>query len=381
MRKMEDIVNLYNRTSPSQKEQFQKNLVSNLHVKEKSNSSTYDDTWLVKMEETIRYLDNILRNPNRFIVNEEEIVKIELARRITVDSIKHLSRNTNLIQDYNQKTGEVRPSKILNINKEETFNTYENRFIYTLINNMKLYIERKKKEDIADNQLNEYKNFTYQGKGKMNDETVELSLQLTGKKEKGKEKNQVDSIPNRIAKVEERIRDLCSSDVYKSIAKLHVAPVTSPIKKTNLILKNVNFQYALDLWNFMQMNMEPSVKSNHTNKDYQDQGKLKEMMDQSFLLNCLIMNTMNEPEVTKEEQESLQEEVVNQSVNQLMNISDQLSLEELMKLVGDQYVKVKYKKVLDTSEIERIYKKAIREYMDKIEHLKVRKNESDQEDI
>ena len=269
----------------------------------------------------------------------------------------------------------------MNINKEETFNTYENRFIYTLINNMKLYIERKKKEDIADNQLNEYKNFTYQGKGKMNDETVELSLQLTGKKEKGKEKNQVDSIPNRVAKVEERIRDLCSSDVYKSIAKLHVAPVTSPIKKTNLILKNVNFQYALDLWNFMQMNMEPSVKSNHTNKDYQDQGKLKEMMDQSFLLNCLIMNTMNQPEVTKEEQESLQEEVVNQSVNQLMNISDQLSLEELMKLVGDQYVKVKYKKVLDTSEIERIYKKAIREYMDKIEHLKVRKNESDQEDI
>lgn len=378
---MEDIVKLYNRTSPSQKEQFQKSLVSNLHVKEKSNSSTYDDTWLVKMEETIRYLDNILRNPNRFIVNEEEIVKIELARRITVDSIKHLSRNTNLIQDYNKKTGEVRPSKILNINKEETFNTYENRFIYTLINNMKLYIERKKKEDIADNQLNEYKNFTYQGKGKMNEETVELSLQLTGKKEKGKDKNQEDSIPNRIARVEERIRDLCSSDVYKSIAKLHVAPVTSPIKKTNLILKNVNFQYALDLWNFMQANMEPSAKSSHTNKDYQDQGKLKDMMDQSFLLNCLIMNTLNQPEVTKEEQESLQEEVVNQSVNQLMNISDQLSLEELMKLVGDQYVKVKYKKVLDTSEIERIYKKAIRDYMDKIEHLKVRKNENDQEDI
>ena len=60
--------------------------------------------------------------------------------------VKHLSRNTNLIQDYNQKTGEVKPSKILNINKEESFNTYENRFIYTLINNMKLYIERKKKE-------------------------------------------------------------------------------------------------------------------------------------------------------------------------------------------------------------------------------------------
>ena len=66
-----------------------------------------------------KILDNILRNPNRFIVNEEDIVKIELARRVTVESIKHLSKNTNLIQDYNKETGDVRPSKILNINKEE----------------------------------------------------------------------------------------------------------------------------------------------------------------------------------------------------------------------------------------------------------------------
>lgn len=55
------------------------------------------------MEETVPYIDNILRNPNRFIVNEEEIVKIELARKITVESIKHLSKNTNLIQDYDKK--------------------------------------------------------------------------------------------------------------------------------------------------------------------------------------------------------------------------------------------------------------------------------------
>lgn len=37
-------------------------------------TSNYE--WLTIMEDTIRYLDNILRNPNRFIVNEEDIVKI-----------------------------------------------------------------------------------------------------------------------------------------------------------------------------------------------------------------------------------------------------------------------------------------------------------------
>lgn len=376
---MNGIVELYQKTKEEEKNRFQNSLTSQLQVKEKKNQSSYDDTWLTKMEGTLRYLDNILRNPNRFIVNEEEIVKIELARRITVDSIKHLSRNTNLIQDYNQKTGEVKPSKILNINKEESFNTYENRFIYTLINNMKLYIERKKKEEIVDNQFQSQKNLAYQGKGKFKKETVEISVQLSGKIDSGKQKNQENSIASRITKLEEGIRDLCSSDIYKNIQKLHVAPVTSPIKKTNLILKNVNFQYALDLWNYMQMNMEPSTKNDRINKEYEDKGTLKELMDQSFLLNCLIMNTLEKETVTEEEKEQLQKEVASQSIQQLMSLG-KISLDEIVKLIGDEYVKVKYKKVLDTSEIERTYKKAISNYMEKIEHLKVMKHEDREKD-
>lgn len=376
---MNGIVELYQKTKEEEKNRFQNSLTSQLQVKEKKNQSSYDDTWLTKMEGTLRYLDNILRNPNRFIVNEEEIVKIELARRITVDSIKHLSRNTNLIQDYNQKTGEVKPSKILNINKEESFNTYENRFIFTLINNMKLYIERKKKEEIVDNQFQSQKNLAYQGKGKFKKETVEISVQLSGKIDSGKQKNQENSIASRITKLEEGIRDLCSSDVYKNIQKLHVAPVTSPIKKTNLILKNVNFQYALDLWNYMQMNMEPSTKNDRINKEYEDKGTLKELMDQSFLLNCLIMNTLEKDTVTEEEKEQLQKEVANQSIQQLMSLG-KISLDEIVKLIGDEYVKVKYKKVLDTSEIERTYKKAISNYMEKIEHLRVMKHEDREKD-
>ena len=94
------------------------------------------------MEDTIKYLDNILRNPNRFIINDEEVVNVEQARRITVESIKHLAKHTNYIQEI-ENNGDVRPSKVLNINKDESFNTYENRLIYTLINNMRTFIDFK----------------------------------------------------------------------------------------------------------------------------------------------------------------------------------------------------------------------------------------------
>lgn len=370
---MNNIINLYSEIKEDDAQNFQNNLSSNLQVKKKINKSSYDDTWLVKMEDTIRYLDNILRNPNRFIVNDEEIVKIELARRITVESIKHLSRNTNLIQKYDPKTGEVKPSKILNINKEESFNTYENRFIYTLINNMKFYIERKKQEDISDGKSENMKDLTYQGKSKLDGELVEISLHLNGHKEKGKQKT--DNIMERISSLEEKIQYLCGTDVYRNLNKMHFAPVISPIKKTNLILKNVNFQYALDLWNYMQLNMDPSLKKDNTNQNYEDKGALKEMMNQNFLLNCLIMNTLDEDKVSETAKEEIKNQTVHNTVGQLLNLNDKLSLEELMKLVGDEYARVKYKKVVDTSEIERTYKEAINNYIDKIKPLKLTKDE------
>ena len=206
---MNSIINLYNNMDEKKKNSFNSSVKSTLNVSRKVNSGAYDDEWLTKMEETVRYLDNILRNPNRFIVNEEEIVKIELARRITVDSIKHLSRNTNFIQKYDPETNEVKPSKILNINKEESFNTYENRFIYTLINNMKMYIERKKNETISGTFRKEHRALEYRGTANVDKEKIELALQiksdLDDKNPKGED------IPERITKLEQKIVDLCKS--------------------------------------------------------------------------------------------------------------------------------------------------------------------------
>lgn len=373
----DNIISLYSSGKTDVKNTFINNMASSLQVKSHYNKVVYDDEWLTKMEVTIRYLDNILRNPNRFIVNDEEIVKIELARRITVDSIKHLAKNTNLIQDYDQKTGEVRPAKILNINKEESFNTYENRFIYSLINNMKLYIEKKKNEASLDSSLKDDKAFLYQGKSKVLGENVEINVSLNSKLNNSSNKDDSSSIISRINKVEEQLRDLCSSEVYKSLAKLHVSLVTSPIKKTNLILKNTNFQYALDLWNYLQAHMESSTKTIKDDKDYTDNGDLKNLMDQSFYLNYLIMETLNK-EPNEEVKTEVANQVVHNMVNQLMELDSNLSVDQVKDMVGEQFVKIKYKKVVDTSEIEHIYKDAIGKYVMKTDDLRIRDYEKDE---
>ena len=68
---MEDlsIIKLY-KDNKIKTDNFNANIRSSLNVNTNYEKVIVDYEWLDLMEDTIRYLDNILRNPNRFIVNE-----------------------------------------------------------------------------------------------------------------------------------------------------------------------------------------------------------------------------------------------------------------------------------------------------------------------
>ncbi|MGN0536845.1 MAG: DUF2357 domain-containing protein, partial [Acutalibacteraceae bacterium] len=102
-----------------------------------------DISWVEAIENGLVHLDNVIRNPRMTIEDMESIVPIALSRKITVESVKHLAQHTNLIQDYDLKTGKVTPSKVLNVYKEESMMTYENKFINTLVDKLYVFINRR----------------------------------------------------------------------------------------------------------------------------------------------------------------------------------------------------------------------------------------------
>lgn len=365
-----EIFELYEKSNETKNNNFTKKIDSNLHVYKDYAKRECNFEWLDIMEETIRYLDNILRNPNKFIINEEDVIKIELAKRVTVESIKHLSRNTNLIQDYDKKTGDVRPSKILNISKEESFETYENKFIYSLIQNMKFFIERKKGHLEGGNFYKNDKKLVYNAASSLGKEHVNMNLTIDSKVSSNG-KSDMESINKRIEDLELHIKDLCASDVYKTIEKKHISLVTSPIKKTNVIIKNVNFQYALKLWNYMQDHTDDDIKDEKSKKDYYDNDVLKKMVDESFLLNYLISKTLDEEEKEEViEKEELSKKVVNNMLENLLSFNN-IPLEELQKLIGEQYEIVKYKEVVSDKYIENLFKEKISKYLEMVEEIKI----------
>lgn len=364
------VLDLYNNAPTSKVDEFSKGIDSKLNVDIDYDKSSADLEWLSMMEETIRYIDNILRNPNRFIVNEEDIVKIELARRITVDSIKHLSKNTNLIQDFNEEKGEVKPAKILNINKEESYNTYENRFIYSLIQNMKSYVNLKKRTLSEISNFKDNKKLQYSGSSKLGKEKINVSLTLDSKVEGDGSSSGENDFLARVNKLEMNINDLTNSDVYKTIHKLHVSLVTSPIKKTNVILKNNNFQYALKLWNYMQSHMKEEVTRVKESKNDKIEGKIKEYIDETFLLNYLVLNTFSKDKENKKEKKELAEKIVTTMLQKLVDLNA-IDKDELKDLIDNQYAVIRYRNVVNDKEIHKRFNIAINNYFNKVEALKL----------
>lgn len=351
-----NVLTLYNEKNMPRIKAFNSAVKSEYEVQTNYEQVDVNFEWLEIMEDTVRYLDNILRNPNRFIVNEEEVVKVEQARRITVESIKHLSKHTNFIQEIDPVTDDVKPSKILNINKDESYNTYENRVIYTLIQNMRIFIDMRKRKLVTQSYSKNHKKGEYHGVARVGSENVNIDISMNSKADSKKTygaKGDL-SIEERIAKLELRITDLTNTSVYKSLAKAHVAKVIPPIKKTNLILKNVNFQYAMKLWDYLARYRDDGNKSTKNNLVYKEDKHVQKMFDDVFLLNYLVLNSLggNDDKTFKKEQnrEAI-ETLTNNMITKIVEINSDLPVEEIEKIIGDKIAVIKSKKEASIAEV------------------------------
>ncbi len=364
-----NVFEVYEEANGSKVDSFEQGIQSSINMTTEKKKVEEDTEWIEVFEEVIPHIESILRNPNRFIVNEEEIVKIELARRTTVDSIKHLAKHTSFIQSIDDETGEVTPSKILNINKEEDYDTYENRVIYTLIQNMKFYIHKRKEGILGRKNFKnkDNKQVQYTGATRVNNENISISINLETNLD-GEMGNGTNPILKRIEKIEEDILVLTQMEVYKDLDRKRVALVTPPIKKTNRILKNPDFQYAMKLWSYMQDNMEDKTKMLDDKDEIQNHEELKRLLDETFLLDYLSVAKMDkETEEVIEAQKKKASITTEQLIEKLVFINSGLTEQEIKDLITEKYEVIKYKNRVSYDDVQRIFRENLEKVFKLIE--------------
>jgi hypothetical protein len=80
-----------------------------LYLKRFNETKIFDDAWINTFEGYFINIDNIIRNPRKALMDEEELVPVERARNLSVKTVQHLARNTQYIKDVNED-GTVVPS-------------------------------------------------------------------------------------------------------------------------------------------------------------------------------------------------------------------------------------------------------------------------------
>lgn len=358
------LFDIYNKATDADREEFLDAVDSRLEVKNQFRKVVYDYSWLEKMEETMYYLDNIMRNPKKFIVNEEEVVKIEKARKVTVESIRHLTQHTSYIQEFDQMTGEVKPSKILNINKEEDYDMYENRFIYTLLVNMKMFIARVSGDCINGSSSSSIKNIKYSAVTKINSEKVgiDISLNAVDNQNLTPNTNGGLSIAQRIEKINLQLANFMNSDLIRALERAHVAFVRSPIKRTNVILKNPNFQKAMELWTFLEAYDFNNVFEQKVDDEYEDTSTFRDNMNDSFLLDYLIVNEMLNKSETIHSTSDVSKYYINKVIKTFVDNNNDIDEDDFVKMLRDEFREIRRIKDTKLNRIRKIYQRDLDTY-------------------
>lgn len=209
-----------------------------------------DEEWISMIEDSLDAINTIIEKPRRFITTEEEVVPVSLAKKISADSVRHLSQNTQFLAP--SEDGGVHPTRILNVNTVETYDLYENRFIYHLIQRLLTFVD-KRTDVIFWSTGNEIRN-RFKMHSKIDDayEEIEYSVEMTVKNRQSFAENDADNMD--VFMRIDRVRRLVMALRGASFCQIMngCSAVRSPIQRTNLIMKDPNYRKCYQLWQFME---------------------------------------------------------------------------------------------------------------------------------
>ncbi len=351
----------------------------NISLYEKYVERVVDLRWVEKIENTLVALDTVIRNPQRFIKNEEEIVPIEMVRQISTESIRHLAQHTDMIAMV--KGDEVTPQRMLNIVKEESFETYENRFLYTLLAKLDYFLDKrlqalsdgaKKSQDIFE--------FKMEGDCEAGNDRLNYSLSLsyvTPHVELSESDLKIDAdVSNmtplqRVERVRRILYDFRGAQLIKD---LHgCALVRPPLNMTNVLTKNQNFRKAVDLWMFVEQYDEVGYKVTRVERQATPTDAYLNEMYSSLALQYVMMKNnsglMHEIADYTERRSEIVPNIVKKEIEQLIDTYD-LEIEEIKRVFINQIELKQKKKQLQIAKVKAAIARALTAEADNLKYEK-----------
>lgn len=245
---------------------------------------TVDETWVDAIEESLEAMQQIVSTPRHIIKEEDLIVNIANAKRCSSETVQHLAQHSQLIQDFNQETGDVRPERVMQRFREESFGMYENRLVFTTMENAYHFVK------IRHDALFEAMSDEFGAKLKINsdmDSATEhvhldmfLHIKSTESALKTDEKNA--DVFARISRLYRVLATFMNTGFAQEMSKL--SRVKGNVTKTNVLKKNKNYKQIVSLYDFLRHYGDVG----YTIKIIEQNPKIDENFEQNIFRNILF---------------------------------------------------------------------------------------------
>lgn len=213
---------------------------------------TVDLTWVDAIEETLEAFQSIIAAPRNVIHEEELIVNVAHARKGGPDVVRHLAQHASLVENYDPRSGDVRPNKVMQKYREDSVSLYENRLVYTAMEHAYQFV--KIRYDALFSAMSDEFGAKLKVHSCMESATelvhtdLFLHIRETDSALDTDEKNS--EVFSRISRMHRMLSVFMSSQFAQQMARLprvHGTPT-----KTNVLKKNPNYRKITQVLEFLQ---------------------------------------------------------------------------------------------------------------------------------
>ena len=215
------------------------------------NVCTVENDWLDAIDEGLVFVEKAIKEERQFIRSNGEVVPIEKAKNVSVESVLHLARHSNLISKETQTSDDIIPEKLFTVERLSDYAVYENRFLYMLLRYLDDFISLRYNKilqvaNVYHGEMNAKKTVDYRFRKlfyevKLVDENKDDPYWF--------ENNGLKPVLERMNSLLKLVYQLLATPLMQETAKAPM--IKPPITKTNVLRMNENFKGAVNLYEFV----------------------------------------------------------------------------------------------------------------------------------
>lgn len=257
---------------------------------------TVDITWVDAIEDALDAFQKIINLPRRVIHEEELIVNVANAKKGGADVVQHLAMHASLVEDFDEKRGDIRPNKLMQKYREDSVGLYENRLVFTTMEYAHQFVRLR--HDALFSAMSDEFGAKLKVSSNMDSatETVHMDLFLhikdTDSAVQTDAKNS--DVFSRISRAYRLLSMMMNSNFAQEMAKL--PRIKGTVTKTNVLKRNPNYRKILQLWEFLHKYTDIGYSIRVTEQNPQIDDRLQTDIYHNILFNYLILKGYLEDE-------------------------------------------------------------------------------------